>query len=535
MTSAHPMGPVRLIWEVISRRADLHPKREALVDGSRRITWRDLQNKVCRLAAVLRRAGVGPGDCVAQISPPCAAFPIAWLATSRIGAIWGGFSPCFSADELQGMLEECAPAALITDLSTPHGLHPDTYRTIRDVSDRLALRLTLGAGPEWQDPDFWETIEEGTDPPADDVSSAETVEDDAPVLLLYTSGSTGRPLGVLHSHRSVLASAAREAELFGIGPDARFLLHFPINHVAAVVEIGYCTLYAGGTLIIRPKFSPDDVLNTIPAENVTVLGQIPAMYAMLFADPGFDLERLRGLRKYLYGSGIMSGDLLETLRALVGRFNAELVTGYGLSEFAGFVSASHPEDMHYPGFAGRPFPDCETGIFDEAGQPVPEGQSGEIWLRGPSRMLGYLNQPGITRKRIDADGWFHTGDIGVLRDGALEILGRRTEMFKNGGENVFPAEIEQVLEAHPAVLAAAVVAVPDPVFGEVAHAYVVPVPGRGLSADALQAHCAGRLAPFKIPRRFYLEERLPLLSSGKVDRAALRIRNNPAAGQEPAS
>ena len=160
---------------------------------------------------------------------------------------------------------------------------------------------------------------------------------------------------------------------------------------------------------------------------------------------------------------------------------------------------------------------------------------GEIWVRSRSIFRGYYKDPEKYAQAVDADGWFHTGDIGVLRDGALEILGRRTEMFKTGGENVFPAEIEQVLEAHPAVLAAAVVAVPDPVFGEVAHAFVVPVPGRGLSADALQAHCAGRLAPFKIPRRFYLEERLPLLSSGKVDRAALRIRNNPTAGQEPAS
>ena len=534
MTAENPIGPVRLIGEIISRRAALHPEREALVDDTRRITWGELEDRVRRLAVVLRKAGVRPGDCVAQISPPCAAFPIAWLAASRIGAFWGGFSPRYAADELRDMLEECAPAALITDLSEPCGLDPDTYSAIRDVSDRLTLRLTLGAKQEWDDPDFWETIERETDPPTDDTAGAEPLEDDAPVLLLYTSGSTGRPLGVLHSHRSILASATREADLFGIGPNDRFLLHFPINHVAAVVEIGFCTLYAGGTLVIRPKFSPGDLLKIIPAENVTVLGQIPAMYAMLFADPAFDPERLRGIRKYIYGGGIMSPELLEKLDALAGRFNAEIFTGYGLSEFAGFVTASRPGDIHEPGFAGRPFPDSEICIVDDAGQSLPEGQPGEIWLRGPSRMLGYLNQPGITRERIDARGWFHTGDIGSLRHGTLEIQGRRTEMFKTGGENVYPSEIEQVLEAHPAVLAAAVTAVPDPVFGEVAHAFVVPVPGCGLVEDALRAHCAARLAPFKVPRRFYFEERLPLLSSGKVDRATLKNRITGPSG-EPAS
>jgi len=524
MTAENPIRPVRLIWEMISRRAVLHPEREALVDDSRRITWGELEERIRRLAVVLRKAGVGPGDCVAQISPPCAAFPIAWLAASRIGAFWSGFSPRYTADELRGMLEECAPTALIADISEPHGLDPNTYRTIRDVSDNLTLCLTLGAGPEWSDPDFWETIERESDPFDNEESGAEPAEENAPVLLLYTSGSTGRPLGVLHSHRSVLASATGEADLFGLGADARFLLHFPINHVAATVEIGYSTLHAGGTLIIRPKFSPADLLDIIPAENVTVLGQIPAMYTMLFADPAFDPERLRGIRKYIYGGGIMSPELLEKLGALASRFNAELITGYGLSEFAGFVTASRPGDIHEPGFAGRPFPDCELCIVDESGQSLPEGLPGEIWLRGPSRMLGYLNQPGITRERIDAEGWFHTGDVGILRHGVLEIRGRRTEMFKTGGENVFPSEIEQVLEAHPAVLAAAVTAVPDPVFGEVPHAFVVPVPGCGLVEDALRAHCAVRLAPFKVPRRFYFEERLPLLSSGKVDRASLRNR-----------
>ncbi|HOV59469.1 MAG TPA: class I adenylate-forming enzyme family protein [Candidatus Hydrogenedentes bacterium] len=522
MTADDSIGSIRLIGEAVSRWAALYPEREAVVDGSIRLSWRQLDESVRRLAAVMRKAGVGPGDCVAQIAPPCAAFPIAWLAAARIGAFWGGFSPRYASDELRAMLEDCAPAVLIADLSAPCGLDPDTYDALSDVSENLLLRLTLGAGGQSDDPDFWETIEREADGIPTDAGNPDAEDPEAPALLLYTSGSTGRPLGVLHSHRSILASASREAARFGIDSSARFLLHFPINHVAADIEIGYCVLLAGGTLVIRPKFSAADVMETIQAENVTALGQIPAMYAMLFADPAYDPERFRGARKLIYGGDIMSQGLLDNLAALARRIGADILTGYGLSEFAGFVSASQPGDTHYPGFAGRPHPDCEIRVVDESGHPLRDGEAGEILLRGPSRMLGYLNQPGITRARIDAEGWFHTGDMGLLRKGILEIRGRRSGMFKSGGENVFPSEIELVLEAHPAVLAAAVMAVPDPVYGEVAHAFVVPVPGTGLSEEGLRSYCAARLTHFKIPRRFDFRDRLPLLSSGKVDRVALK-------------
>ncbi len=532
MAADHTIGPIRFLWEAIPRWAALHPEREAVVDGKLRLSWRELDRHIRALAEVLRRAGVRPGDCVAQVSPPNAAFPIAFMAAARLGAFWAGFSPRYAPGELYAMLEDCAPAALIADLSEPCGISPATYHAIRNASDNLLLALTIGGPAESGDPDFWETVQ-GEDSAACADPADEQLDPDAPALLLYTSGSTGRPLGVLHSHRSILANVVHEARLFGIREDSRFLLHFPINHVAADVEIGYCTLYAGGTLVILPKFSPRDVMATVASEQVTVLGQVPAMYSMLFSDPEFSSTPFRSVKTFIYGGGVMSRELIRPLESLAGSVGAAIVTGYGLSEFAGFVSASLPGDTLFPGYAGRLYPDCEMRIADTSGTPLPDGEAGEILLRGPYRMLGYLNQPGITQARLNNDGWFRTGDIGVLKNGALEFRGRATEMFKSGGENIFPTEIEQVLETHPSVLAAAIVAVPDPTFGEVAHAFVVPQPGHSLSEDALRAYCAGRLAHFKVPRRFHFRDRLPMLSSGKVDRITLRSWHAEAA-EEPA-
>ncbi|MBW7864021.1 MAG: acyl--CoA ligase [Candidatus Hydrogenedentes bacterium] len=506
------------LWQEAARWAAEKPGAEALVFGERRISWSELSKSVDALACGMLRAGVARGDCVAQISMACPEFVIAFLAASRIGAVWVGLNPKQTRDELRRALEDCQPTLLLT---IPGHAGKSLLETVQLFCCEFPCILgahVIGGAEDW--PSFDELYAE-----VDEELLARTCGDISPeddCLLMYTSGSSGVPKGVLHCNRSLLANVDQEAPLFGIGNDSRILLHFPINHVAADVEIALCALHGGATIVLMDHFSPEDTLDTIEREGITVLGQVPLMYLLEFASPAFRPERLRGLKTLVWGGSAASPSLLEHLKIIGDLGGAAVITGYGATEFGGFITVTDSDEQLLPGMVGRVYDNCEIKIVGADRMEVPAGTQGEIAVRGPVLMKGYLNKSQLTAEVMDGGGWFYTRDAGYLdEEGRLYICGRLSEMYKSGGENVHPSEVEAVLDAHPKVMFSAVVGMPDALYDEVGHAFVMPHPGEELTVEELRLYCRDSLAAYKIPKGFTICPELPLLPNGKVDKKGL--------------
>lgn len=519
-----------LLWHAVDHWAAVKPDAEAMVFGERRLTWRDFKEQVDRLAKAFIGMGVERGDRVAMVAMACPEFLVSFMAASKVGAIWLGVSPKFTPDEVRYILGHCEPSVLITlhryadiDLVEQGLTFGQEFPSIREV-------LIIGNGETEGALDFDAVVAEPR--PGLDAALAERAAGGHPsdeALLMYTSGSTGKPKGVLQTHHSILENIRVEARYFHFDEDTRALLHFPINHVAADVEIGYGAVFAGGALILMDRFDPTASLEEIERERVTVVGQVPVMFLMQFQSPKFREMDWSHVRAFVWGGAGVPALVLDVLSVIAEQTGAHLLTGYGSTELCGFATYSMPGDSRelLAKSAGRVVEPFELKIIDDDGNALPAGVVGEIVMRGPIVMKGYLNNPAATAEVLDAEGWYHTRDLGYLDDkGYLFISGRKSEMFKTGGENVFPREIEDVLEGHPAVLFAAVIGVPDDLYQEVGHAFVMLKPGQEVGEAELRAFCKERLANFKVPKSFDIRPQLPLLANGKVNKMALRQEMN---------
>ena len=522
MSSAYPY---RLLSDAVAHWAQTKPGAAACIFKGKSVTWHDLWEQIQQAARGLLALGVEPAERVALIAMPCPEFLVTYMAATQIGAIWAGFSPKFTVDELRYMLLDAQPRVLFV-LGEYMGINLiEAGETLMEECPSLEHIIVIDHGAEldhsyesWISRDYsaYENLRRER--------TAQTQESDN-AILIYTSGSTGKPKGVLHSHKNVIENIRHEVQYFGFSEDARILLHFPINHVAASVEIGYGALYAGATLVLTDRFDAQESLRLITEHGINVLGQVPAMYMLQMQTPLFEEMDWTGIRTFVWGGSTPPREMVERLWAIAQKTGARLITGYGSTELCGFVTYSRPGDsleILCKG-AGAIIPPFEVQIVDEQRRPVAPGQIGEIAVRGPSTMKGYLNNPRATAEVLDAAGWYYSRDLGYCDiHGNLFIVGRTTEMFKSGGENVFPREIEEVLESHPSVLYAAVLGIPDRVYGEVACAFVVTKPGETVTDSDLRQWCRERLANFKVPKQFIFREHLPLLPNGKVNKGALR-------------
>ncbi len=514
-----------LLWQYPEHWAAKKPDAEALVFEGERVTWREFRELTDNIAKAFIEIGVAAGERVAMLSMARTEFLPTFMAASKIGAAWVGLSPKFSYDELLYILRDCAPTVLVTLREYgDRDLTGDIQNFMREVPS-LKRVLVIGEPVEGA-----ESFHEYVDRPRPEAKQtlntrAEQGNPKDDVLLMYTSGSTGKPKGVLHSHESIIRNIEVEAARFGVDGDSRVLLHFPINHVAADVEIGFAALYAGACTVMMDRFDPVASLKTVESEGVTLFGQVPAMFLMQFARPEAKEIDWRSVRTFVWAGAAAPRPLVEGLAAIAEKTGARLITGYGSTELAGFVTYSDPNDdidtlTSSVGRIAEPF---ELRVVDDERRELPAGAVGELAVRRPIVTKGYLNRPEDTAAVLDEDGWYYTDDLGYLDErGYIYLTGRKSEMFKSGGENVHPREIEEALEQHPGVLFAAVLGVPDDVYQEVGHAFVMPKPGAGIDADSLRAHCREHLANFKVPKTIDIHAQLPLLPTGKVNKVALR-------------
>ncbi|MCB2185315.1 MAG: acyl--CoA ligase [Deltaproteobacteria bacterium] len=516
---------LELIWHYLEKWAAERPTAEAVVFENTRLTWGQLKEKVDQTAQAFLELGVRQGDRVATLAMARPEFLITYLAAGKVGAMWLGLSPKFTAPELDFLLGDSRPRVLVAVGEFQDQDLTPLLRNLLTRHDFLQKILVLGEPAEGL-PSFEEFIAAARPRGAADLERrAALVSPTDEVLLMYTSGSTGKPKGVVHTHASILANIAVELEKFLFDGEMRMLLHFPINHVAADVEVTVAGLMAGGCLVMMDKFDPADSLEVIAREKVTALGQIPAMFLLQFRDPSFSPAKLASVRQFIWAGAAAPRLMIEVLSQVCQATGAQMLTGYGSTEVGGFVTYTAVGDGldRLASSAGQIAPPFELQIVDEDHQPLPVGEVGEIAVRGPFLMKGYYQNPQATAQVVDPEGWYYTSDLAKQDEaGYIYIAGRSSEMFKSGGENVYPREVEDVIEHHPGVLMSAVISQPHEVYGEVGWAFVMPRPGQEVKEEELAQICRSHLANFKIPKRFVVRPLLPLLPNGKVDKLALR-------------
>lgn len=501
-------------WALDARVAALaaaRPTAPAAACDAFRWSYAELHGAVDVAAAALRDAGLGPGDVVAVLGhsrPECL---VAFLAASRLGAVYLGLNPKYTVRELGYVLSDARPALVV-------GLHPEDDT---DLEARLAAALAELPRPLR----VLRRAELLALPDGPPVARPASWSPDDPVAIVYTSGSTGAPKGALLSARGIVRSAELTyAHWFGGADDLRTVAQHPINHVGWLVCECAAALVGGGLLFFRERFDGGATLRLIERERLNLWLAFPSMLGLAMQSDAWAAADLSSLHRIAFGS-LPTIDLVRRLRE---RTDAVFCVSYGLTEASGGAVTATRDDDPLEVVAtsiGPPVPGVEIRVIDTDGADVPDGSPGELMVRDESVFLGYLNRPDATAAVLGPDGWLHTGDA-VTRDpdGSLRLVGRLREMFKSGGYNVYPTEVEGVIAEHAAVRTAAVVDAPDPLWSEVGVAYVVLAPGAQIDAEGLRAHARERLANYKVPKRFVIVDALPQLPNGKPDKLALRER-----------
>jgi acyl-CoA synthetase (AMP-forming)/AMP-acid ligase II len=496
------------------------PNAVALVFGERRISYRELVQQVDRLAAALLAAGVRKGDRVAMLSTPHPDFVVSVLAASSIGAIWLGLNPRYRLPELQHCVLDSSPKILLARQSLLGRSYEAEINALRTSCASLEHVVLFDDPAQIAGATAMATfLDRGSSVTAQllDRARADVAGQD-PCLLVYTSGSTGAPKGALLHHAGIIDFANLCSSLWPLMPH-RAINYFPINHIGSVVDCLMPCLAAGGTQIMLEQFDPVACLELMERERVTLWGSVPSVFQMQLALPEFARFDLSSVQLIAWGGAPMSRETIERLRAIC----PNLASNYGMTETSSAITLIEPtSDLDIlANTVGRPRPGIEMRLVDQDDQLVGCEQPGEIQVRSNSNFLGYWQQAAATAAAFTADGFFRTGDLGERRsDGRIRLIGRLREMYKSGGYNVYPREVEAVIEAHPGVATAAVVSVPDPLWQEVGVAYVVP--RDSITTQQIEQHCRERLANYKLPKHVVLTADLPLLPIGKVDKRALR-------------
>ncbi len=520
---------LNLTWHYVEKWAAETPDAEALVFEETRLTWKNFKSQMDLAAKAFVEAGVKKGDRVAMLSMARTEFPITYMAASRIGAIWLGLNPKLTVDELAFQVNDSKPVVLVAVREFLGNDLSETLNTLVKGCPSIKKLLIIGEPIEGA-----ESYAKFVDKPRKELDTelekraAEADEKDS-ALLMYTSGSTGKPKGVVHTHYSIIENIKVEVVKFYFRQGGRALLHFPINHVAADVEIGYAAIMVGGCLVCMDRFDPAESLKMIEKEKLNVIGQVPVMFLLQMMQPTFKEVDMSGIELFAWAGSAAPKAMIDALSEICKKTGAKLMTGYGSTEVCGFVTYSEKDDNEETLLttAGKIAPPFELKIVDNNRKELPDGEIGEIAVRGAFMFKEYFNNPAATAEVLDKDGWFYTSDM-AFRDkhGYIHITGRKSEMFKTGGENVYPREVEEVIESQDAVLFAAVMGVPDDLYQEVGWAFVMPIPGKAVTEEELLEYCKNKLANYKLPKKYFIRPLLPLLANGKVNKLALRDEIN---------
>jgi HIP---CoA ligase len=540
----HPDDPRGdLTWGTTSRlltvTADRIPEAEAVVDGNLRLTYRELNAEVTRAARAFLAAGVDRGDRVAIWGPNSAGWLIAALGLQRAGGVLVPLNTRFKGTEAAYILAKSHSRLLLTVTGFLGNDYPAMlagaaggHGTDRPIEELPALeRIVLlsaepGETPEKGVTSWTDFLADGQAIPPEQVSrrAAELGPDDL-ADMLFTSGTTGNPKGAMCTHGQVLRAYAVWSNVVGLREGDRYLIVNPFFHGFGYKAGWLASIMVGATILPERTLDVPHVLDMVRRERITVLPGTPTLYQTMLEHPDFSADGVATLRLSVTGAANVPPSLLYRIKQELGF--EHVVTGYGLTETCGIVSMCRYDDSleTVATTAGRVLPGLELKVLASDGSSAPAGAEGEILVRGYAIMKGYFGEEQETAATIDADGWLHTGDIGVLdSQGRVRITDRMKDMFIVGGFNAYPAEIENVLTRHPGVAQAAVIGVPDERLGEVGAAYIVARAGHSPAPGEIISWSREYMANYKVPRYVEIVSELPLNAAGKILKNVLRDR-----------
>lgn len=501
--------------------------REALVDDDVRWTWSELADHVDVAARALLATGIERGDRVAIWSPNIGEWVVAALAVQRVGGAVATMNTRFKGHEGAYNIRTAGARLLftVTDfLDTDYvSLLEGADGGVPDCLDEIIVFRgpTPGDTTSWKD--FLARSDESSSDAVAERFAAVAGEDMSDII--FTSGTTGAPKGAMMGHAASIRAFWAWTDVIGLRADDRHLIVNPFFHAFGLKAGILACILRGATIIPHPVFDVPSVVRRIEEERITMIPGPPAIYQTILNDPALSSRDLSSLRLAVTGAAPVRIELLDRMRDELG-FET-VVTGYGLTEAHGIVTMNRHDDPIelISASDGRAIDGVEVITVDEHGEPTEPGTPGEIWARGYNLMLGYIGDPDATADAIDADGWLHTGDVGVLdADGNIKITDRLKDMFITGGFNVYPAEVEAILSTHPDVAQASVVGVPDERMGEVCAAFVIPRADSSLDSDAVIAWSRDNMANYKVPRLVEVVDSLPMNASNKVLKYELRDR-----------
>ena len=494
----------------IGRWAKASPDKEALFDAieDRRYSYAQLAREINKMAHFLQTdLGITKGDRVACLALNRAEYIILFFGLGRLGAVMVPLNFRLAKNEFIYFLEDAAPKAVFFDQE-----HQDIINQLKEdiqlphyvcFDDDNTVGVSL--------PSCWSQL------PVDDLPEV-FIEPQDPQLIIYTSGTTGLPKGVLLTHGMLTWNAVNTIQGWDMRSSDRTILHAAMFYTAGWNVFTLPLFNCRGSNILIRSFEPDLILDLMDREKVSVFFGVPTMFQMLIDSPRFASTSFDHIRFMVSGGAPMSRDIFDTFKE---QKNIRIWEGYGLTE----VGPNNFMANGKLGTIGHPMPYMDVRLINPDGKEVAPGEEGEILLRGPNVCAGYLNKPEATAEAIQ-NGWFHTGDLGRMDDdGHMSIAGRLKDMFISGGVNIYPAEIERVIEAHPVVTGAAVIGVPDERWGEVGKAIVEVKAGKSLTLDDLLDYLKDRIGKFKMPKYLEVVDKLPRTpASGKIQKFVLKSK-----------
>ncbi|MGD9078590.1 MAG: long-chain fatty acid--CoA ligase [Desulfobacterales bacterium] len=498
----------------IGRWGRAYPEKEALVDAihNQRYTYVQLADDIHCLAHFLNdRLNIRRGDRVACLALNRAEIIKLFFALSRLGAILVPLNFRLASAEFTYYLEDATPKAIFFDKA--HQNRVSDFKAKGILNDYICFDDDESVGLAL--PKIWPTLKP-VPPPEEELGP------DDPQLIIYTSGTSGDPKAVILTHGMITWNAINTNLGWDLRSDDKTILHAAMFYTAGWNVFTLPLFQCRGVNILIQSFDPDLILDLIAREGVTVFFGVPTMFQMLIESAKFASTDFSTVRFMVSGGAPLGHDIIETFKT---QKSIRIWEGYGLTE----VGPNNFMANGKPGTIGHPMPCVDVKIVDSDGNEVDTGTQGEILLKGPHTCAGYLNKPDASKKAF-RDGWFRTGDLGqVDADGHYSIVGRLKDMIISGGANIYPAEIERVIETHPAVVGAAVIGVPDPKWGEVGKAIVELKSGASLSIEELQSFLKERLGKFKIPKYLAVTESLPRTpASEKIQKFILKERHGNA-------
>ena len=537
--------PFPWVWDqtvgsALDRTATLFPDLDALVFPGLELrwSWRELNLRVNQIAAALIALGVQVGEHVGIWSMNVPEWVVTQLAAGRIGAVLVNVNPAYRLHELRDALAMADVATLIVGspfkgsnfVSMVESLCPEVAASTSrhwasECFPRLKRVIALGErpGPGWW---TWTDLEQGPEASRSALESrAQAIQATDVHNMQFTSGTTGLPKGAMLTHRNILMNAYYTGERLRYSATDRVCVPVPFYHCfGCVLGTMACVVHGSAIVVPAPSFDAGATLVAIAAERCTAVYGVPTMFVSQLEHPDFARFDVTSLR-----TGIMSGAPcpLPLMEKVVSRMGIrEICIGYGQTEASPLITLTSVDDPIEVrvGTVGRPIPGLEVKLVDQASRDlVPAGETGELCVRGHCVMAGYYNNPQATGNAINRDGWLHTGDLARCRDdGNHRIVGRSRELIIRGGENIYPAEVEEFLHRHPAIAEVAVAGVPDAKYGEVVAAWFVLKADTKVHPEELRQYCHGQIAHFKVPQYVMIVESLPRTVTGKIRKHVLR-------------